>query len=126
MAFFTNLFRNIAAVIDPANNRLLLSKLSGVPKEKRTGRFVCTIAMVDADGKELALVRGTVEGRILTPEETSDPKEAHRGRGLHGFGYDPLFLITEQGRTTAEMEESQKNAISHRGRAARVLWGKMK
>jgi XTP/dITP diphosphohydrolase len=49
----------------------------------------------------------------------------HRGRGTAGFGYDPLFLIPELGLTTAELSAEQKNAISHRGRAARLMWREM-
>ncbi|MCX5662648.1 MAG: non-canonical purine NTP pyrophosphatase [Planctomycetota bacterium] len=127
-------------VVDPANNRLLLERLADVPAEKRTGRFVCTMALcgpkamvaamglrprageTDLDWPIVAVTRGTVEGRILTPQETADPSQPHRGRGCHGFGYDPLFLIAEAGSTTAELEPAQKNAISHRGRATRLLW----
>lgn len=127
-------------VIDPANNRLLLERLAHVPAAKRTARFVCTMALcgprelcaaaglrarageTNLDWPVVAVTRGTVEGRILTPEETADPSQPHRGRGGHGFGYDPLFLIAEAGKTTAELEPAQKNAISHRGRATRLLW----
>jgi XTP/dITP diphosphohydrolase len=107
-------------VVDPANNKLLLARLSAVPPQERTARFVCSMALVANDGQPgriLAQVRGTVEGRILGPEGID-----HRGRGSNGFGYDPLFLIPELGLTTAELSAQQKNAISHRGRASRLMW----
>ena len=106
-------------VVDPANNKLLLERLRDVPPEKRGARFVCAMALVDLAGPSAALaqVRGVVEGRILGPDGVD-----HRGRGSNGFGYDPLFLITELGLTTAELSPQQKNAISHRGRASRLMW----
>ncbi len=92
--------------VDAANNAKLLGALAAVPDAKRTARFVCVMVLADAQ-RELALARGKVEGRILrTP------------RGDNGFGYDPLMHLTEAGRTAAELSPAQKNAISHRGRAA--------
>ncbi len=109
-------------VVDPANNRLLLQRLAGVPAHERTARFVCAMALC-RPGRlaPLALVRGTVEGRILTPDETADHAHPERGRGTHGFGYDPLFYVDDVGCTTAELEPARKNAISHRGRATRLM-----
>jgi XTP/dITP diphosphohydrolase len=107
-------------VVDPANNKLLLERLRAVPADRRIARFVCAMALVDpADdsGRAIAQVRGVVEGRILGPDSVD-----HRGRGTNGFGYDPLFLIPELGLTTAELSSEQKNAISHRGRASRLMW----
>ena len=95
---------------DEANNALLLERLSGVPKPRRTARFVCAIALVR--GLEpLAQFRGETRGRIL---------EAPRGTG--GFGYDPLFLSLEAGRTFAELTTDQKRRLSHRGHAAQALF----
>jgi XTP/dITP diphosphohydrolase len=115
-------------VVDPANNKLLLERLRDVPPERRGARFVCAMALIDPaagsrggeSGRVLAEVRGVVEGRILGPDGVD-----HRGRGTGGFGYDPLFLIPELGLTTAELSAEQKNAISHRGRAARLMWREM-
>ena len=99
---------------DEANNRLLLRQMEGVPEEKRTARFVCVLALADAEGKIILTARDTVEGRIL------------RGpRGGNGFGYDPLFFIDEMGRTTAELEPGEKHRVSHRGKALRRMRGLM-
>lgn len=90
-------------------NKSLIDRLEGVPDEKRTARFVCAIAAVFPDGKEL-VVRGTVEG-IIGYEE----------KGENGFGYDPIFYLPERGCTTAELPPEEKNSISHRGKALRLM-----
>lgn len=90
-------------------NKSLIDRLEGVPDEKRTARFVCAIAAVFPDGKEL-VVRGTVEG-IIGYEE----------KGENGFGYDPIFYLPERGCTTAELPPEEKNSISHRGNALRLM-----
>ena len=90
-------------------NKSLIDRLEGVPDEKRTARFVCEIASVFPDGKEL-VVRGTVEG-IIGYEE----------KGENGFGYDPIFYLPERGCTTAELSPEEKNSISHRGNALRLM-----
>ncbi len=93
---------------DPGRVQLLLRELQRVPDKGRTGRFVCVIAIA-RPGTETRVVRGTVEGRI-----------AHAPRGTGGFGYDPIFLLPDRGLTTAELQPDEKNAISHRGAAARL------
>ena len=90
-------------------NKSLIDRLEGVPDEKRTARFVCAIAAVFPDGKEL-VVRGTVEG-IIGYEE----------KGENGFVYDPIFYLPERGCTTAELPPEEKNSISHRGNALRLM-----
>lgn len=100
---------------DAANNALLLRQLEAVPDEGRTARFACVLALADPRGRTLLTAAGTVEGRIL-----------REPRGANGFGYDPLFLIGEKGRTTAELSPDEKHAISHRGNATRVLLGLMR
>jgi XTP/dITP diphosphohydrolase len=95
---------------DADNNTLLLRQLDATPDEGRTGRFVCVLALADPEGRILLTARDTVEGRVV-----------REGRGANGFGYDPLFLISELGRTTAELAPSEKHAISHRGKALRQL-----
>jgi len=91
---------------DQDNNRLLLRQLEGVPADRRTARFVCSLTLADKDGQVLLTAVDRMEGRILESE-----------RGRNGFGYDPLFLVESLGVTTAELEPSQKHRISHRGKA---------
>ena len=95
---------------DAANNQKLLCELESVPPEKRTARFVSTMCLVDARGEVLCETRGTYEGVI-----------ADAPRGQNGFGYDPLLLLPDVGRTSAELSPAEKNARSHRGEAARAL-----
>lgn len=92
---------------DEANNARVLRELRGVPGDKRSGRFVCVLA-VACDGKTLAAFRGTAEGFILEAP-----------RGTNGFGYDPLFYFPQIGKTFAELSASEKAAYSHRGAAFR-------
>ena len=94
---------------DEANNRLVLEKLSGVPTEKRTARFVAAIACVFPNGHSFT-VRGTVEGRILESP-----------RGNNGFGYDPIFIPEGFSESFAQMTSEMKNSISHRYRATEEL-----
>jgi XTP/dITP diphosphohydrolase len=102
--------QNHAGHGDVDNNALLLRQLDQVPEAQRTARFVCVLALSDPQGRIILTARDTVEGRIIrTP------------RGSNGFGYDPLFLIDEVGRTTAELPPEEKHHISHRGRALRRL-----
>ncbi|MBQ9086843.1 MAG: RdgB/HAM1 family non-canonical purine NTP pyrophosphatase [Clostridia bacterium] len=99
---------------DGANNALLLQKLKG--KADRSAKFVCAIACVfPEDMARDVCVRGETEGVIL---------EELRGEG--GFGYDPLFLYEPEGKTFAEMNGEEKNAISHRGKAIALLAKELK
>jgi XTP/dITP diphosphohydrolase len=85
---------------------LLLKNLEGIPVERRTARFQCVIAIADPRGR-LKTVEGSVQGVIaFTP------------RGSHGFGYDPVFLLSDIGKTMAELSHEEKNRISHRAAAA--------
>ncbi len=86
--------------------RLIQQQLKGLPMEQRSARFRCSIALAEPTGY-CRVVEGVIEGRIV-----DNP------RGDHGFGYDPIFLVPELGKTTAELSPDQKNSISHRGRAA--------
>ena len=90
---------------DAANNALLLKNLSHLPVSERTARFVCCIALVYPDGREMT-VRGETEGLII-----------NEARGNGGFGYDPYFYYQPFGKTFAELSAEEKNAISHRGKA---------
>ncbi|MDH7489095.1 MAG: RdgB/HAM1 family non-canonical purine NTP pyrophosphatase [Anaerolineae bacterium] len=93
---------------DRERYELLLSRLGEIPPEARTARFRCAIAVASPEGV-LFTVEGTCEGMITT-----------RPRGSHGFGYDPVFYVTERGQTMAELEPAVKNRISHRARAAQA------
>jgi XTP/dITP diphosphohydrolase len=95
---------------DADNNALLLKQLENVPDDLRSAQFVCVLALSDPQGNIILTARGTVEGRVI-----------RAARGGHGFGYDPLFLIDELGKTTAELAPDEKHRISHRGKALRRL-----
>lgn len=97
------------AVIDAANNRKLILALAGVPAERRSARFRCALALADGE-RILAEAAGAIEGVIV-----DEP------RGANGFGYDPHFFVPELGRTTAELSPTEKNAVSHRGRALAAM-----
>jgi len=95
---------------DERNNALLLDQLHDVPDERRGAHFTSAVAFC-APGLEPLVVEGLMHGRVV--------REA---RGTGGFGYDVVFEADEQpGRTTAELEPDDKDAISHRGRALRAL-----
>ncbi|MFC1925109.1 XTP/dITP diphosphatase [Chloroflexota bacterium] len=86
---------------------LVLSRLQGVPWEKRTARFRCVIAIASPSG-DIQLCEGECPGYI-----TFEP------RGDAGFGYDPVFYLPELDKTMAELTMEEKNRVSHRGKAAR-------
>jgi XTP/dITP diphosphohydrolase len=94
---------------DAANNAKLLDELNGIHGANRRARFRCVLALVAPDGKELT-ADGRIEGFVLD-----------QPRGGRGFGYDPLFQPEGDTRSLAEYADSEKNAVSHRGRAARRL-----
>jgi len=87
------------------NCRKLLRELTGVPREQRTARFL-TVAAIALPLDGIRVAQGTLEGVIA--EEAS---------GTLGFGYDPVFLIPELGKTLAQLSADQKNTISHRAKA---------
>lgn len=86
----------------------ILKLMDGVPEQYRGARFVCCAAVVSEDGEKT--VTGVLEGRI-----------ANEAAGSNGFGYDPIFLVPEYGRTLAQLDSDTKNSISHRGRAFRKV-----
>lgn len=90
-------------------NANIIERLEGVEFEKRTARFVCAVAAVYPDGKEL-VVRETMEGYI-----------GYEEKGANGFGYDPIFYLKEFDKTSAEISLEEKNEISHRGKAFRAI-----
>ena len=80
----------------------LLLELTGVPRERRTARFL-TVAAIALPSGEIRVVQGMLEGKI-----------ADEASGTLGFGYDPLFLIPELGKTLAQLSADEKNTVSHR------------
>lgn len=92
-----------------ANNSRLLAALAHVPPQQRTARFRTVACLAFPDGKT-EQCEGKVEGRITT-----------QYCGENGFGYDPIFYVTEKGKTFAELPADEKNEVSHRGRAFRLL-----
>lgn len=87
---------------DTKNNEKLLKEMQGIPLDKRQARFVCVVAVADK-GKLIKTFRGEFEGVI-----------SDKISGTNGFGYDPVLLIPELGKTVAEIPLENKNKISHR------------
>ena len=99
---------------DAANNQRVLDELASIPEQARTARFVCVIALASPGTGTPRLFRGTFEGRIGLPPRIP--------AGSNGFGYDPLFLVApEFTHTGAELDPAEKNARSHRAKAAALL-----
>ena len=96
---------------DQKNNQLLLDELSGIPLEQRTARYHCTIVYLQNYNHPVPRIyNSSWEGLIGLKEE-----------GKNGFGYDPLFYLPELKCTSAELSESEKNSISHRGKALKLF-----
>lgn len=94
---------------DAANNRLLLAQLADTPRERRSARFECVMALVLPDGREF-VDHGSMPGIILDREY-----------GDGGFGYDPLFRPDGKHVSAAQLPAEEKDSISHRGRALRAI-----
>ena len=90
-------------------NTAILDQLKDVPQEKRTARFVCAIAAV-LPGGEVLTTNGAMEGII-----------GYEIAGGNGFGYDPIFFLPQYGCTSAQISPEQKNELSHRGKALRLM-----
>ena len=90
-------------------NANIIERLSGLSGDERSARFVCVIAAAFPDGTEETR-RGPIEGQI-----------AYAPAGENGFGYDPIFYVSEYKCTTAQLSAEQKNEISHRGKALRAM-----
>ncbi len=96
---------------DAANNAKLLEVLQEVPDEQRGAQFVCALTLVQhADDPLPVICEGFWRGRIL-----------HAPQGQHGFGYDPLFWVEDQQCSSAELDPSIKNSLSHRALAMQQL-----
>jgi XTP/dITP diphosphohydrolase len=95
---------------DPAaNRRRLLKELEGLPFERRTARFRCVVSLIQAG--DLHIFEGTCEGHIALQES----------EGVQGFGYDSIFVPEGRDVTIAEISIEEKNQLSHRGKAMRLL-----
>ena len=92
-------------------NKVLLERMKG--KTDRSARFVCAIALCDETGDHL--FTGVMEGKIND-----------QAAGDNGFGYDPIFLVEQFGKTSAQLTMEQKNSVSHRGIATRELLAYLK
>lgn len=90
-------------------NAKILERMQGVPREKRTARFVCAMAVIMPDGDSFTKT-GVMEGYI-----------GDHAEGENGFGYDPIFFVEPQNCSTAVLSPDEKNAISHRGQAMRAM-----
>ena len=93
---------------------LLLKDTEHVPDDQRQAKFVAVITMVSPGG-EVIQARGEIHGRLL-----------RQAKGKNGFGYDPIFYYPPMGMTTAEMPAEEKNKVSHRANALKVLYEKLK
>jgi XTP/dITP diphosphohydrolase len=94
---------------DRANLDLVLAQLGDVPDERRGGAFVCAAALVTPGGDE-TVVRGEWRGTLI-----------RESKGANGFGYDPIFVPENHDVTSAQLSPAEKDALSHRGRALRLL-----
>ena len=90
-------------------NRIILEKLRDAKEQERSARFVCAMALA-IPGEKTIITQATMEGRI-----------AYESKGENGFGYDPIFFLPEYGMTSAQISPTQKNDISHRGKALRMM-----
>ncbi|MCM1566401.1 MAG: XTP/dITP diphosphatase [Dehalobacter sp.] len=99
---------------DKKNNQKLREAMKDIPEEKRSARFCSAIAAVFPDGKEIT-AEGYVYGKI-----------GYKEKGENGFGYDPLFIVDEYGKTMAELNSTEKNKISHRANALKEFLKKLK
>lgn len=97
------------AKTDEDRVELLLRNLADVPDGERDAAFRCVIVMAEPDVDTVHIAKGELRGII-----------GKAPRGTNGFGYDPVFVVPEYGKTVAELDSETKNALSHRGRASRI------
>ena len=100
---------------DKSKYEFLLELMKDIPIGKRGARFVCTACAYLTKVSKTIIATGEWEGEILLSS-----------RGEKGFGYDPVFFIPELGKTAAELSTNEKNMVSHRGKAFRLLWEKLR
>lgn len=91
-------------------NAIILDRLKNAKPDERGARFICAIALAFPNG-DVKVVRGTFEGEI-----------AYKASGEHGFGYDPIFYVVEEGKCAAELADDVKNTISHRSKALKLIY----
>ncbi|WP_437588764.1 RdgB/HAM1 family non-canonical purine NTP pyrophosphatase [Sorangium sp. So ce1000] len=96
---------------DAENNEALLAALADAADDRRRARFRCVMVLLDPRSEAQPIAtEGRCEGWI-----------GRQPRGTGGFGYDPLFVVEGYGRTMAELDEAEKNLVSHRGKAAQAM-----
>jgi len=121
-ARFSSVKETNRGLIDHKNMAKVLKLLEGVPKEKRTARFMCCLCLASPPEPEKKSGGRASPEKVLI--ETSGKLEGliiNEPMGENGFGYDPIFFVPESNKTVAQMTSEEKNAISHRGNAIRSL-----
>ncbi len=103
--------------IDHKNMAKVLKLLEGVPREKRTARFVCCLCLASPPDER----RASPEKVLIETEGNLEGFIAEEEVGTNGFGYDPIFFVPKLNKTVAQLSQQEKNAISHRGNAIRKL-----
>ncbi|MBN1124677.1 MAG: RdgB/HAM1 family non-canonical purine NTP pyrophosphatase [Sedimentisphaerales bacterium] len=99
--------------VDHLNCEKVLDLMKDIPDGQRSARFVCRLCLADPD-HILLETEGLFEGQIT-----------HQPQGENGFGYDPIFFVPARNKTVAQLTHGEKNAISHRGNAIRLLQPKL-
>lgn len=101
---------------DQKNIDKMLAAMEGIPAEKRTARFHCVLVLMKHENDPTPLIcHGTWEGHITTEQ-----------KGENGFGYDPIFWVSEDNCSSAELEPARKKQLSHRGQALKKLFATLK
>lgn len=101
---------------DQQNIDKMLAAMEGIPEEKRTARFHCVLVLMKHENDPTPLIcHGSWEGHITTEQQ-----------GENGFGYDPIFWVSEDNCSSAELEPARKKQLSHRGQALKKLFAALK
>lgn len=101
---------------DQKNIDKMLAAMEGIPTEKRTARFHCVLVLMKHESDPTPLIcHGSWEGHITTEQQ-----------GENGFGYDPIFWVSEDNCSSAELEPARKKQLSHRGQALKKLFAALK
>ena len=101
---------------DQKNIDKMLAAMDGIPTEKRTARFHCVLVLMKHENDPTPLIcHGSWEGHITTEQQ-----------GENGFGYDPIFWVSEDNCSSAELEPARKKQLSHRGKALKKLFAALK